>query len=538
MFLRRVLFPIANFDLWWHLAAGRSMIQTGTILRTDQFSHTMFGAPWIDFEWLAQVLLFKIYDSAGVAGLRLFRIVMATLSMGLLVRLLRAGGARGFWLLAMTCAGFELLLPRFLVRPELTTLVFFPSVLILILDWRSAKAAHRPWLTAILLLITVLWVNLHAGFLYGIAAFGLLLAGDLWADGRRAPPREQLIGLGLMGLATLLNPFGWRIYEIFWEHAVQFKGGSNLLQEWRPPVISTSPLFWVVYFIAAVALIAGLLRKLPPVRRWAPLVVIFLAVAGSASRNTALTAFVALPFLAVAVPMLVPKTSFLGHRPTVTGALAASLLVLLGLHRTALALPETSVQWHRLPVGAVSFVSNQKLEGPLFNSYHYGGYIEFFLGPDRKVFMDGRYLFYPLLKEVAAIGRISSFKDQKTAWETFWSRYKIQTAVVWLDELSPSAGTSAYSYPLARGDAMFPAKTWALVYWDDQAAVFVRRRKELSRWIGSHEYRYLKPYNPDEAAYRVSRDKGRSRVEKERRRHEQEVPFSAGRGVLLSLLNG
>ena len=43
-----------------------------------------------------------------------------------------------------------------------------------------------------------------------------------------------------------------------------------------------------------------------------------------------------------------------------------------------------------------------------------------------------------------------------------------------------------------------PRQRWALVYFDDQALVFVDRAKVPADWLAAHEYRWLLP--GDEAA--------------------------------------
>jgi hypothetical protein len=43
-------------DTWWHLAAGRSMAETGRVTLTEEFSHTAYGVYWANYEWLSEVV--------------------------------------------------------------------------------------------------------------------------------------------------------------------------------------------------------------------------------------------------------------------------------------------------------------------------------------------------------------------------------------------------------------------------------------------------------------------------------------------------
>ena len=40
--------PIADGDIYWHLAAGRRMLQDHALLRVDPFTLSAAGRPWID----------------------------------------------------------------------------------------------------------------------------------------------------------------------------------------------------------------------------------------------------------------------------------------------------------------------------------------------------------------------------------------------------------------------------------------------------------------------------------------------------------
>ncbi|MEQ1920787.1 MAG: hypothetical protein ABL955_16470, partial [Elusimicrobiota bacterium] len=131
----------------------------------------------------------------------------------------------------------------------------------------------------------------------------------------------------------------------------------------------------------------------------------------------------------------------------------------------------------------------------LYNPWNWGGYLDNELYPDYRVFMDGRYIFTDLLKEVDEAeknpvrftklmdkygvelvlnmntGRIVSFRGQ-TSWRSF----------------------DAYA---------LPPSDWALVYWDRQALIFVRRSKAPAAWIKLHEFRHIRPHDLRQTGLRV-----------------------------------
>src|SRR5437868_10892667 len=61
--------PMTDPDVWWHLRSGQLIVETHSIPHTDPFSFTRAGQPWIDHEWLSEVLIYGIYRAAGSTGL-------------------------------------------------------------------------------------------------------------------------------------------------------------------------------------------------------------------------------------------------------------------------------------------------------------------------------------------------------------------------------------------------------------------------------------------------------------------------------------
>src|SRR5205823_13984601 len=71
-----VLIPVAvlqqllgSVDLTYQLRAGAWMTATHSVMRADLFSFTAFGRPWLDQQWLAQIVLSSAYHATGWGGL-------------------------------------------------------------------------------------------------------------------------------------------------------------------------------------------------------------------------------------------------------------------------------------------------------------------------------------------------------------------------------------------------------------------------------------------------------------------------------------
>ena len=77
-------------DLWWHLRAGLWIMETGHIPRSDPFSFTRAGSPWVSHEWLSEVAFYEIWKHSGAAGLIIFSAIVTT--AGFMLLYLRSPG--------------------------------------------------------------------------------------------------------------------------------------------------------------------------------------------------------------------------------------------------------------------------------------------------------------------------------------------------------------------------------------------------------------------------------------------------------------
>ena len=69
------------------------MLAARAFPRHDIFSYNAAGQPWVNMEWLAQIILFWIYDWFGWRGLVLLCGLVITLAYNVTWTLLRPGSA-------------------------------------------------------------------------------------------------------------------------------------------------------------------------------------------------------------------------------------------------------------------------------------------------------------------------------------------------------------------------------------------------------------------------------------------------------------
>lgn len=139
-----------------------------------------------------------------------------------------------------------------------------------------------------------------------------------------------------------------------------------------------------------------------------------------------------------------------------------------------------------VPVGAFDLIEETALPGPAYNDYVFGGYWTWRFGLTRPVFIDGRYPavagYQPLLTEINQ-AKFGLPKD----WDRLMDRYSIQTAL--MKYLPGYPKPSLY-------ELFFPRAKWALIYWDDNGLLFVRRSAQTREVIQAREFKTI---NPDTA---------------------------------------
>jgi hypothetical protein len=379
----------ADYDFWWHIKAGEYIAQTGSIPHLDQWTYTMAGLPWIAHEWLAELAMYALFSSFGFWAVTAFYSLISTVAFGLLYLLFRRLGAGGgLALLLMLWARAMLPAPN-APRPLHFTMLFMAIFVYVLYRY---KAEHRGplWLLPIL---SVFWVNLHAGYVAGLMLLGCVTVGE-WLNGRTLRPSAKalplLITTVLSALVVLINPNGLNavLYPLS-------KAGGNasmqFLTEWQ----SADFHQWWTWPFAALLIALLLLGARRIDFTQLAVLFVFAALALQSWRHVAVFAIVATPFLvqrfkehALIRPWNPSKASpYFTVVGTVGPVVVAVLLLSLPFFRAGFNADHPGQAF--IPRGAVSYLKEHKPAGNLFNAYNWGGYLIQNL-PEYPVFIDGR----------------------------------------------------------------------------------------------------------------------------------------------------
>jgi len=487
-------FQIANTSIGWHLASGRFIIEHRSFLRADPFTFTAAGTPWIDHEWLFQVIAATADALGGAPLLVILRMaIVATLATLLLLIGVRSGlSPTAALMLSVLCvAGAR---PRFFLRPELATLVVVPAVTWLYLD----RMRHRSWwwLGAVAGLVA-LGANAHGGALILPFLLGGLLAARtlqmvLTASWSWREFSSGTAAVTVSALAVLINPYGWRLYAVPFRLA-KLVGQPHIPNpEWVAPSLGAWPSLYVAIVVAMLVLILKERRAEP----WA-LLVMASALALRHVRNLGLF-FVLLPLaLAPALarwPALAEKPERSDSAVRRQRVLGVALALILALALAAGPRPPFGFSFAEdyYPEAACSFLDREGLPGEnLYNDVRFGGYLINRYFPPRTVFLDDRNEIHePLLREFWEIFR----RSDVTAWNTLLTGYGIDTALVRYHPTTRVRTPDGRDLGERGFSALwFPARDWALVYWDDVAMVLVRRDAAPPELLERSEYHVLRP---------------------------------------------
>ena len=447
--------PLAAIDLAYHLRAGDIMFDTHAILGTDVFTATAYGRPWLNQQWLTQIVLTSAFGLGGWFGLVALRAFLEALVLTFVFLACRAAGAatkRAAWL---TLAGGFMLTTGFKLRPQLFGMVCFA-----VTAWLVARRRTHPNGVWLAIPITVLWANLHGSFFLAPLLLGLAWVEDRWTRGH-VSPTLLLAGLGSL-LATMANPYGYRV----WSYAVGLATNPvirNSVEEWRPPTFETVTgiVFFLSIVVVAALLIAHVRRPVP----WGSLVplVVFLAIALVAIRGVWWWAMVAPIVLAGVLsdrPARLERREPSGSvNAVIVGSLAVVLVgsLLRWMPYTGPSMP-TGDKLAFAPVGITRELHRTLRPGEvLFNAQWWGSWLEFEF-PRNPVIVDSRIEVIPL-SVWSNYGAASSGVE---GWQAILDAWDVDVAILARDQQGPLI-------PKMQADP-----GWRLVYEDDDGLIFRR----------------------------------------------------------------
>lgn len=445
--------PVNDPDIWWHLRTGQHIFQTFSVPRTDIYSFTVFGKQWVAHEWLSEATMYGIYHLWGWIGL----IAISSLITAAIFFYV-AGQCKAppqIVLLVTVASQAATLVVLRDPRPRLATLLF-SAVFFVMLRAYVRDDGKRLWVLPVL---TIAWVNLHAGYPLGLAL--ILLAGmSIVLDGNRRRLLHLALVFALCLVAITMNPHGVRMFA--YPFQTQYSPVQMaVITEWNAPNFRENDTLPFLFLILGIVGVLGLSKKKIS---WFDLLSLIFACFLSlrSKRHVSFLSLVSIPVLAEHSWNWISSTPY-GQRITAGGVTRERLLpALLVLTVVAVHLPavfqtiRSPVNLSEKPVAAARSLEEQNLKNNVFSKYEWNDYLIWTV-PSRKVFIDGRADLYgdEFLMEFILL------YTEGSNWEAIFERFGVNTAIVEPSSRLPS---------LIKQN---PA--WSEVYNDGQAMIFVRK---------------------------------------------------------------
>ena len=472
--------PTGDGDLWFHLAYARQMLANRTlVLSHTAFSWTPSDNSIIYCAWLAQLLLYAVYEAGGLVGLFALRyaiflfVVAAVLIESYRLRIVRNPVTWLFAILAllMSTAAVN-------IKPNLV-----PYLLMAILVWlwcRLRAPGEQPqWLPYLLPIVMLLWVNSHGGFVVGIAFLMISSAGEL-LNARISPSaalpaalrRRILFAVALCVAVVVITPYGWRYPFQFISLDASTLDFAKMREHDSVFAPSQRGMRYVEYGVCIAVLLTALFVESVRRRRleWGALLS-NLAFAGFYITLVRLTPFWALVALMSGLRLIANAPQWLeppsGNR---TRWLPVALLVggvLLGADAVHRDLRKPTLgNWQGFgnsywsPEAEADYISRHFAGRRLGNDYNSGSYLLWTLWPQTRVFMDARYFPY----------------------RTWFEEYRRLETTVGIEKLLAQYPADVWCVGLVLRQIVtwfLNAPGWMPAFYGPSAAVFIRRGETL-----------------------------------------------------------
>ncbi len=402
--------PVETGDIWWHLKAGQHIARTEMIPSVDPFPFAEEQTPWILTQWLGSLFYFLVHQSYGLLGLKVVRVLLLSISVGLLIRYSWRRLPRNIAILL----GLILILAiedRAHLRPHVFNFIYIQIFLISLFEFgRSGRIKSLlPMIPA-----GILWINIHLGsFMYGVTTIGLCLLASMvtWINPRSThrPKVSQPLGYAnalVVFLALFVfNPYGINgllhpLKTLWLEEYIQFQHLSRTINELQPPV---NLLSWTYAWVVP-ALIAGILGIIKDKRFQFRNILLLVFGVFMFTYGRRAGVFMALVCLYIFVDSYavdqkstkLPNGGFI----TVMTLILCILMASIGWQRQRqLIFTDGRIfRFHQLLTGQNAphsirdLLNNHKFAGRLFNDDIYGGYLMWHNYPGIRTFSDTRQI--------------------------------------------------------------------------------------------------------------------------------------------------
>ena len=477
-------FVTVDPDLWGHIKFGEDLWKAKALPQTDPYSFTAYAQPWINHEWLAELIFYLTYRYLGDAGLLFGKLGIGLVIVLLLCKVCTFRKRNPVIYAGVMILAISVMSPGFMIRAQVFSFLFF-TIYLYVLHLYFGKRKNLLFLLPCLM---ALWVNLHGGFLMGWALLSTVIGWKTLAHFVFRNRNKQLGVLWQWFLVTttamLLNPYGYKLLVFLYSTL----SVPRQISEWNP--VSLLDLSYPHLKILGFLFLATLWVKPKQMEGWeiAGIMITLLATLRH-ERHMPFFAIMTAPHLVCRLSIMIADIQGRFPRLTLTKAAHNLVAIFLGLlvvyqtyngaRRYVMASCRIIVDPATYPAAAIRFLKHNNIKGNLLLPFDWGEHAIWHLFPVCRVSIDGRFrTVYP-----ESVIRDHLIQDHDLArWKTLIEKY-------------PSDVVLARQIPFFQ-KLIQQGGPWIYVYSDPIAIIFLRNSEKNSGAIQRFKagrFEYPKP---------------------------------------------
>jgi hypothetical protein len=500
---------IFDTDIWLHLKTGKLILSGFKVPTADPYSFTTSGKPWINHEWLFQVVAYLTYRSGGVDGLVFLQTLLIALAFFVLFLIGFRDNKHLFTTTVISILAIYATHSRFNLRPDVLSLIFFGIFL------HQLTFARGGPILYLLALWQLVWVNCHGYFFLGPLLILLFISAELirrylphlpgdWSKTGAcddATLQRLTRVFFLVFLVCFLNPqfIVGALYPIRILVDVLSGKASHAFQHVQeltnalPFKGNTFGGDKQLYILISAALFSLIVRWRTLNIVHILLYVLFVPFGLLALRNVGFLSFT-MYFILVsrldALEATAKKKIKIGISSKAIDILAKIFVAMVFIwylgkagysqifsryydfdtYQMKSMLQDTI--GYRYPKKCVDFIMKNRLPGNLFNDFNSGAYLIYHAYPQYKVFIDGRTELYPkdfftTYFSIILEGKKKTFAEQVEKFNINTVMLNNSTA-----HIPPSIFKMLYTHP-----------QWQLVFFDEAGVVFLKKTASNSQLL-------------------------------------------------------
>lgn len=478
-----VLYPISDFDIFWHLAAGREIFTTRHFLYYDPFSFTSFTQRWFDVHWFFQVTVYLVEHFGSISVLLVFKSILFATSITILCKCTshnKFTPSSGLLILIVIFT-FRFLVP---MRPIIFSILFL-SLYFFLLE-RYSKDKKIIYLVA-LLPVQIAWVNSQGLFMIGPFLYLAYFAGEFLSNFLYSRSPEvfkycpdlskkdlfrALFFCILLFFCTLVNPYAQDAIlfslRLFGNINPTMKNiySVNVPENMPLPQMLFTDYSYYVYMFTGLILILSISSFLSlSMLRFSFLFssFIFMTLSYMAQRNLLLFALAFIPHFCWNVKHI--RNPLKINSKIVKNCFSILLCLytisLILNHCAFLGKNPFNIAPFSFPVSSTSYLLKNHIPGNMFNADRHGGYLIWKTYPQKKVFIDTRLT---LRSREFFAEYLSILQNPKYFFPAICKKFSITQVIV------PLANIDIY-FKLA--NFLYNDSSWNLVYTNGSEALFI-----------------------------------------------------------------